>query len=55
MASLSSYILTLILFIPLIAAIGVLVIPGKNERAIKTWAIVASLIPLVLSIWLAAD
>ena len=36
MASLSPYILSLILFTPLIAAIVVLIIPGKNERAIKT-------------------
>ncbi len=55
MASLSPYILTLITFIPLVAAIVVLIIPGKNERAIKNWAILVSLIPLALSIWLAAD
>ncbi len=55
MASLSPYILTLITFIPLVAAIVVLIIPGKNERAIKNWAILVSLIPLALSIWLAVD
>ena len=55
MASLSPYILTLITFIPLVAAIVVLIIPGKNERAIKNWAILVSLIPLALSVWLAAD
>ena len=55
MASLSPYILTLITFIPLIAAIVVLIIPGKNERAIRSWAILVSLIPLALSIWLAVD
>ena len=37
MASLSPYILTLITFIPLVAAIVVLIIPVKNERAIKNW------------------
>ena len=46
MASLSPYILTLITFIPLVAAIVVLIIPGKNERAIKNWAILVSLIPV---------
>jgi NADH-quinone oxidoreductase subunit M len=42
--------LTLITFIPLVGAIIVALIPGNREREIKWFAVLLSLIPLVLSI-----
>jgi len=47
-----SWILTLITFIPLIGAAIVIFIPKERELAIKWTAVVVSLIPLALSIWL---
>jgi NADH-quinone oxidoreductase subunit M len=42
--------LTLITFIPLVAAVIVILIPGNREREIKWFSVLVSLIPLVLSI-----
>jgi NADH-quinone oxidoreductase subunit M len=42
--------LTLIIFIPLVAAIIVALIPPEREREIKWFSVIVSLIPLVLSI-----
>jgi NADH-quinone oxidoreductase subunit M len=52
MASFNEWILTLTVFIPLVAAIVVLFLPRSNERLIKLWSIVISLIPLALTIYL---
>lgn len=51
------FILTLITFVPLLGAVLVLFIPGKNEKAIKNLATYISLIPLALSIllWIGYD
>ena len=51
MESLESVILTIILFWPLAAALLVILL-GRNDRQIKIWSIRASLLPLVLSIYL---
>lgn len=52
MASFNEWILTLTVFIPLVAAIVVLFLPRSNERLIKLWSIAISLIPLALTIYL---
>ncbi|MCO6452176.1 MAG: NADH-quinone oxidoreductase subunit M [Caldilineales bacterium] len=52
---LRSSILTLIAFLPLIGSIIVLLLPKKNPKGIKTFSIVWSLIPLILSIILVVD
>ena len=55
MTSLNEWILSLLIFTPLFAALVVLFIPRSNERLIKLWSIAVSLVPLVLSIYLMAD
>jgi NADH-quinone oxidoreductase subunit M len=52
MASFNEWILTLTVFIPLVAAIVVLFLPRSNERLIKLWSIAISLVPLALTIYL---
>jgi NADH-quinone oxidoreductase subunit M len=47
-----SWILTLITFIPLLGAIIVLLMPSRWEHEIKWTAIIISLIPLALTVWL---
>jgi NADH-quinone oxidoreductase subunit M len=42
--------LTLIIFIPLIGAIIVALIPGNREREIKWFSVLVSLVPLILSV-----
>lgn len=42
--------LTLITFIPLVGAIIVALIPGNREREIKWFSVLASLVPLILSV-----
>jgi len=48
------FLLTLITFIPLLGAIVVMFMPGKNEKGIKNFSTLISLLPLALSIlmWL---
>lgn len=48
-------ILTLITFSPLLGVLALLFVPKEKSRTIKTVAIVATLIPLILSAWLYAD
>jgi NADH:ubiquinone oxidoreductase subunit 4 (subunit M) len=55
MASFNEWILSLVVFIPLFAAIVVLFLPRDNERLIKLWSIAVSIIPLVLTIYLMVD
>lgn len=50
-----SWILTLIVFTPLVGAIVLLFLGKTQERAIKMVATIVSLIPLALSIWLVVD
>ncbi|MEI2688185.1 MAG: NADH-quinone oxidoreductase subunit M [Anaerolineae bacterium] len=52
MASFNEWILTLTVFIPLVAAVVVLFLPRSNERLIKLWSIAISLVPLALTIYL---
>ncbi len=47
-----SLLLTLILFSPLLGALAVLLVPGKNNRTILWTAFAFSLIPLALSIYM---
>jgi NADH-quinone oxidoreductase subunit M len=46
------YLLTFILFIPTVAAVVVLLLPRDNKQLIRWAALVASLIPFVLSVFL---
>ncbi|MDW8270489.1 MAG: hypothetical protein RMN24_15125, partial [Anaerolineae bacterium] len=55
MTFLDTWVLTLITFTPLIGSIVVMLIPATNTALIKRFSVIWSLIPLVLSIWLAAD
>lgn len=48
----STHLLSLILFFPVLAALVILFIPGDQAKAIRWTAFVASLVPLILSIWL---
>ncbi|MBX7234226.1 MAG: NADH-quinone oxidoreductase subunit M [Caldilineales bacterium] len=52
---LNNWVLTLIAFLPLIGSIIVMLMPGGSTNLIKRFAILWSLIPLVLSVWLAFD
>ncbi|NOX63522.1 MAG: NADH-quinone oxidoreductase subunit M [Chloroflexi bacterium] len=52
---LDNSVLTLITFLPLIGSIVVLLLPKNNEGLIKRFSVLWSLIPLALSVWLAAD
>lgn len=55
MTFLDTWVLTLITFVPLIGSIVVMLIPATNTALIKRFSVLWSLIPLVLSVWLAAD
>jgi NADH-quinone oxidoreductase subunit M len=57
MEFISSNLLTLILFLPLFAAIVVAILPGDQKKLIRWTAFILSLLPLVLSLysWLAFD
>ena len=44
--------LTIITFAPLLGALVVLLLPKDNERGIKNWSVLISLVPLALSIFL---
>ncbi len=48
----STHLLTTILFFPVLAALVILFIPGDQIKAIRWTALLASLVPLGLSIWL---
>ncbi len=48
----STHLLTTILFFPVLAALVILFIPGDQVKAIRWTALLASLVPLGLSIWL---
>lgn len=52
MASFNEMILSLVVFIPLLAAVVVLFLPRENERLIRLWSIIVSLIPLALTTYL---
>jgi len=52
MEFLHAHILTFILFLPVLAAVAVLCLPKDNLRAIRWTALGASLIPLLLSIYM---
>jgi len=47
--------LTLLTFSPIIGLLVLLFIPGTNSRALRTAAIVTTLVPLGLSLWLFAS
>ncbi len=49
------WILTLITFLPLVGALIVLFIPRDRESWIKNTALIVSILPLLLSIWLVFD
>lgn len=55
MTFLNNWVLTLIMFLPLAGSIIVLLMPNGNPNLIKRFAIIWSLIPLALSIWLAIN
>ena len=44
--------LTIITFAPLLGALVILFLPKENERTIKNWSVLISLLPLALSIFL---
>ena len=44
--------LTIITFAPLLGALVVLLLPKDNERGIKNWSVLISLVPLALSVFL---
>jgi NADH-quinone oxidoreductase subunit M len=48
----STHLLTTILFFPILAALAILFIPGDQVKAIRWTALLSSLVPLGLSIWL---
>lgn len=48
----STHLLSLILFFPFLAGLVIVLIPGDQVRAIRWTAFGASLVPLILSIWL---
>ncbi|NOZ71678.1 MAG: NADH-quinone oxidoreductase subunit M [Chloroflexi bacterium] len=50
-----SSVLTLIVFLPLVGSIVVMLMPKEDIDRIKRFSIAWSLIPLVLSVWLAID
>lgn len=50
---LDTWVLTLIAFLPLIGSIIIMLMPGGSTNLIKRFAIIWSLLPLLLSIWLA--
>src|SRR5512133_3563914 len=47
----STHLLSLILFVPTLAALLLIFIPGEQKGVIRWTALIASLIPLVLSIY----
>jgi NADH-quinone oxidoreductase subunit M len=49
---LSSHLLTTILFFPVLAALVILFIPGDQVKTIRWTALISSLVPFGLSIWL---
>ena len=49
---LDTHLLTLILFIPSLVALLLLLLPSQNLRLLRGFALFASLIPLVFSIYL---
>jgi len=48
----STHLLTTILFFPVLAALAILFIPGDQVKAIRWTALLSSLVPFGLSIWL---
>lgn len=52
MLFIETHLLSLILFVPAVAAAMLLVLPVRSERVLKWFALSASLLPLVLSIYL---
>ena len=52
MEFLSSHLLTLILFFPILAALVVLCLPKDNLKAIRWTAFGASLVPFALTVYL---
>jgi NADH-quinone oxidoreductase subunit M len=48
----STHLLTTILFFPVLAALAILFIPNDQVKAIRWTALLASLVPLGLSVWL---
>ncbi|MDP2976230.1 MAG: proton-conducting transporter membrane subunit, partial [Anaerolineales bacterium] len=49
---LSSHLLTLILFFPVLAALVILFLPQEEVKVIRWTALIASLVPFGLSVWL---
>lgn len=52
MTGIADHLISLIIFTPLIGALGLLLLPKENDRSLRIFSLIVSLIPLALSIFL---